>query len=233
MPAELQALIWTAVAIAWLHTASGPDHYLPFIALSKSRNWSITKTVGWTIVCGMGHVLSSVILGLAGAALGWSLSALQWTENIRGGLAAWALLLFGIVYTIVGLYRAKTNRRHKHFDSTAEGELYVFEHDHDRLVLPTERHKVTPWVIFIIFFLGPCEPMIPLLYVPAANHSSAAMMMVVAVYTVVTLATMVAMVLLGFYGISLFDTPKIERHVHTLAGVSLTVCGAGMILWGW
>ena len=81
MPGDMQALIITAVSIACLHTLTGPDHYLPFIALSKAKGWNIAKTIGWTITCGLGHVLSSVALGLGGAALGWSLSKASWLEN--------------------------------------------------------------------------------------------------------------------------------------------------------
>jgi len=55
MQSEMQVLIIAAISVACLHTVSGPDHYLPFIALSKSRGWSFTKTMGWTIVCGCGH----------------------------------------------------------------------------------------------------------------------------------------------------------------------------------
>jgi phenylalanyl-tRNA synthetase alpha subunit len=77
MQSEMEILIIAAISVASLHTLTGPDHYLPFIALSKSRNWSVSKTIGWTIICGSGHVMSSVLLGLGGAALGWSLSKLN------------------------------------------------------------------------------------------------------------------------------------------------------------
>ena len=87
----MEILMITATTIACLHTALGPDHYLPFIALSKARGWSFTKTLGWTILCGCGHVWSSVLLGLGGAAIGWSLSKVTWLENIRGGVAGWAM----------------------------------------------------------------------------------------------------------------------------------------------
>src|SRR5678810_673966 len=98
MPPEMQSLVITAISIACLHTLTGPDHYLPFIALSKARGWNLGKTIGWTITCGLGHVLSSVVLGLGGAALGWSLSKISRLENLRGGIAGWVMLLFGLLY---------------------------------------------------------------------------------------------------------------------------------------
>src|SRR5215213_6165680 len=103
MQSEMTMLLMTAIAISFLHTITGPDHYLPFIALSKSRGWSVSRTIFWTMLCGCGHVGSSVLLGLGGAAIGWSLSKITWLENIRGGIAGWALVGFGIVYCIWGL----------------------------------------------------------------------------------------------------------------------------------
>jgi sulfite exporter TauE/SafE len=233
MPTDMQALIITAISIACLHTVTGPDHYLPFIALSKARGWSLGKTIGWTVTCGMGHVLSSVLLGLGGAAIGWSLSKVSWMENIRGGIAGWVMLSFGIGYTIWGFYRLYKHKPHKHFDLENDGSLYVFEHHHHGAIAQQERHKVTPWVMFIIFVLGPCEPMIPLLYYPAAQNSLSGMLLLVIVYTMVTLITMLSLVLLGYFGIAFAATQKIERYVHVLGGATILVCGAGMLWMGW
>ncbi|EHQ30464.1 hypothetical protein [Mucilaginibacter paludis] len=233
MHSELSLLIFSAITISCLHTFSGPDHYLPFVALSKSRGWSVGRTVLWTMVCGIGHVGSSVILGLVGIAVGWSLSRLSWLENIRGGYAAWALLLFGLGYTIWGFYHAKLNRPHKHFDMNDDGSMYVFEHKNGETVSPKDRYPVTPWVMFFIFAMGPSEPMIPLLSYPAAKNSVFAITALVIAYVIATVLTMVAMVVLSLYGISYFKTSKIERYVHALGGLTILICGCGMVFLGW
>src|SRR6476661_8779953 len=131
---ELQLLLISAISISFLHTVSGPDHYVPFIALSKAREWSLSKTIFWTITCGCGHVWSSVLLGLGGAALGWSFSKIGWLENVRGGWAAWTLLGFGLIYFAWGLLGAKQNKKHKHFDLHDDGSMYVYEHKHGEVV---------------------------------------------------------------------------------------------------
>jgi sulfite exporter TauE/SafE len=233
MQSEMEILMIAAISIACLHTVTGPDHYLPFIALSKSRGWSFSKTVGWTIICGCGHVWSSVLLGLGGAALGWSLSKVSWMENVRGGIAGWVMLAFGFIYGIWGLCRAYKNNPHKHFDLQDDGAVYVYQHKHGEAVAPQDRHKVTPWVMFIIFILGPCEPMIPLLYFPAAKNSWSGMIVLITVYTLITLLTMVTMVILGYWGIAFVKTEKLERYVHALGGLTIFICGAGMLFLGW
>jgi sulfite exporter TauE/SafE len=233
MPAEMQLLLLTAITIACLHTLTGPDHYLPFIALSKSRQWSFGRTIFWTIVCGCGHVWSSVVLGLGGAAIGWSLSKIKGLEAVRGGIAGWALLCFGLLYCIWGIIRAKQNKTHKHFDVYADGSVYVYEHNHEEVVYPQDRNKVTPWVLFLIFLLGPCEPMIPLLYFPAVKSSWSGMLLLIIVYTIFTLLAMLIMVVLGYYGIAFLKTEKWERYIHVLGGFTIFICGAGMVFMGW
>jgi sulfite exporter TauE/SafE len=233
MSPEIRILVLTAVSISFLHTIAGPDHYLPFIALSKSKRWSLSKTIFWTVVCGCGHVWSSVLLGLGGAAIGWSLSKIHWFESIRGGLAGWTLLGFGLVYCAWGLFRATQNRRHKHFDIYQDGSIYAFEHKHGEVVAPNERYSVTPWVMFIIFLLGPCEPMIPLLYFPAAKNSVTGIAVLIITYTVFTLAAMVLMVIFGYYGVSFLKTEKLERYVHAIGGATICICGIGMVCMQW
>ena len=233
MSTELNLLLTTAVAIACLHTLTGPDHYLPFIAMGRSRGWSLARTLFWTIVCGCGHVWSSVLLGLGGAAIGWSVSGIKGLENIRGGIAGWAMLGFGGVYGIWGLIRAGRNRRHKHFEIDEDGSVYVFEHKHGQPIRPRDKHKVTPWVLFIVFVLGPCEPMLPLLYFPAAKASWRGMLALILVYTLFTLATMVAMVLAGYFGLHFLKMEKWERYMHALGGLTLLLCGTGMVVLGW
>lgn len=231
MTTELNILIAAAISIACLHTITGPDHYLPFIAISKARGWSFGRTLMWTTICGCGHVWSSVLLGLGGAALGWSLSKISWLENVRGGLAGWVLLLSGLAYGLWGLFRAWRNIPHKHFDAGEDGTIYVYEHREGEAV--RERYRVTPWVMFIIFLLGPCEPMIPLLYFPAAKNSWSGMITIIVIYTFFTLITMIGMVVLGYYGMALLRTEKLERYMHALGGLTLVLCGGGMVFMGW
>jgi sulfite exporter TauE/SafE len=233
MNAEMQVLFVAVVTIAFLHTLTGPDYYLPFIALSKFRNWSFRKTIGWTIFCGCGHVWSSVILGLGGAAIGWSLTRLKWLDSVRGGLAGWIMLVFGLAYGCWGFYKAYINKPHKHFDSFHDGNLYVYEHRHGKIVNINERHKVSPGVMFIIFLLGPCEPMIPLLFSPAAKGSWFGMLLLIVVYTFITLMSMLLMVVAGYYGLHLLKTEKLERYTHALGGLTLLICGTEMVFMAW
>ncbi len=114
MPPELLTLIVLAAWLGLFHTLVGPDHYLPFIVMAKARNWSVPRTAALTFLCGVGHVLGSVVLGLVGIAAGLALGELEFAESYRGKIAAWVLTAFGLVYFAWGLRRAIRNRPHTH-----------------------------------------------------------------------------------------------------------------------
>ena len=114
MTNEIILLAGTAASIGFFHTLLGPDHYLPFIFMAKARKWSMFKTSWVTVACGIGHVGSSILLGIIGFTFGIALGKLEMFEGIRGDLAAWAFVLFGLAYFIWGLRRAIVNKPHKH-----------------------------------------------------------------------------------------------------------------------
>lgn len=63
MSGEMLTLLAMAASVAFLHALLGPDHFLPFVALSRSRGWSMTKTAAVTAGCGVGHAAGSIVLG--------------------------------------------------------------------------------------------------------------------------------------------------------------------------
>lgn len=230
---EFALLIITVLSISAVHTFSGPDHYLPFIVLSRSKKWSLNKTLFWTALCGIAHVLSSVILGILGIFLGWSIKKTFHIEAIRGGFAAWMLLSFGILYLIYALYNLNKNKVHKHFDASQDGEIFVFEHQHGQNIGTNKRYKVTPWVLFFIFASGPSEPMIPLIIYPSINYSLSKVGVLIAFYTFATVLTMLAMVVVGYYSAHLFTFKNYEKYLETISAAIIVICGIGMVFLEW
>lgn len=236
MSGPLLILTSTAALIGLVHTVVGPDHYLPFVVISRARGWSRRKTAAVTALCGLGHVLSSVVLGSIGIAAGIAVSRLEAVESARGTVAAWLLIAFGLVYGTWGLRRALRGRPHTHSHRHLSGVTHSHEHAHDgqHVHVHAESKRpvsITPWVLFVVFVFGPCEPLIPLLMFPAANESTWGVALVAAVFSLVTIATMLVLVLALGYGLSAAPLRRIERYSHAVAGLTLTVCGA-LILGG-
>jgi ABC-type nickel/cobalt efflux system permease component RcnA len=236
MPNGIWVLAGTAAGIGLIHTVIGPDHYLPFIVMAKARKWPLPKTLTVSFLCGLGHVLSSVILGFIGLALGIAVTRLEGVESLRGGLAAWLLIGFGLAYFVWGLRRALRNRPHKHLHvhpSEAEHEhdhAHVAEHCHPHV--EEGKANVTPWILFTIFVFGPCEPLIPLVMYPAARHDMAGVALVAAAFGLTTILTMLAIIALSSWGLSFVRLGRLERYAHAIAGAMIFVSGLAVQLLG-
>lgn len=229
----LTVLLWTAATAAVFHTAIGVDHTLPFILIGKARGWSLARTLGVTALCGVGHVLSSIVIGTVGIALGIAFERLEWIEGSRGTMASWALIGFGLAYAVWGIRRGWLNKRHEHVH--VHGDT-VHSHEHDHKGEHAHPHgdtsSVTTWWLFVIFVLGPCEALIPILAAPGSEGDWMAVVLTCVVFGAATLATMVGLVAAGAMGLTLVPLRPLERWSHALAGGTVALSGLAIQVLG-
>ncbi len=233
MSQDLTLLVGSAASLAFLHTILGPDHYLPFAAMARARDWSMRRTLWITVLCGLGHVLGSVVLGALGIAAGIGLRSLEMFESNRGEIAGWLLLAFGLAYFAWGMVRALRNRPHAHHHVHPDGTRHEHVHTHqDEHLHPhaEEGKRLVPWALFVVFLLGPCEPLIPLLMFPAVTHGPGAVVLVATVFSVVTIVTMTSLALFAVWGLRFAWTRRVERFGHPVAGALVFMCGAAIKL---
>jgi len=163
---SLFQLALLAASIGLLHTAMGPDHYLPFVVLGRAEGWTLRKTLFWTAVCGVAHVLSSVVLGGLGMGLGWAVPYMEGLEGVRGDLASYALIGFGLLYFAWGLWRGRRGHAHshRHLDGTVHTHAHHHEDAEEGSTHELREHEETPhvkshrrtlWALFVVFVLGP------------------------------------------------------------------------------
>ncbi len=238
---EIWVLAGTAASLGLIHTVIGPDHYLPFIVISRARHWTLRKTLFVSFLAGLGHILSSVVLGFVGIALGIAVARLEGVESARGELAAWLLIGFGLAYFVWGMRRAWKDKPHTHAhlhgnDVTHEhphgpehgAHEHVHSHEkaeHAHIHGEEKKANITPWVLFTIFVFGPCEPLIPLVMYPAARHSTAGVALVAGAFGLVTIATMLVIITAASWGARFVRLGKLERYSHALAGLMIFVSG--------
>jgi ABC-type nickel/cobalt efflux system permease component RcnA len=179
--------------------------------------------------------MSSILLGILGIALGITLTKLEAVESYRGNIAAWALITFGLIYLVWGLRRAMKKQRHTHFH-IHEDTIHNHSHAHSKNhVHVHEREKgsnLTPWVLFTVFILGPCETLIPILMYPAAKESIHGLIWVTTVFGVVTILTMLTIVITLCLGFKLLPIGHLDRYMHALTGLTIFLCGAAIRFFG-
>ena len=218
MPDPIQTttlLLGTAASLAVVHTLLGIDHSLPFVALGRARGWALGRTLLVTALCGAGHVASSVLIGAVGVGLGIATDALLWLESARGELAAALLIGFGLAYAAWAVWRG------------------LRERDGTRLQgRPAGADRVTPWALFIVFVLGPCEPLIPLMVVPGMARDWLAVAAVVGVFGLLTVGAMLLAVGAAWRGVALLGTGRVGRHADVAAGLVVAASGAAVLFLG-
>jgi len=234
--AQLDYLLWLALTTGVLHTLTGPDHYLPFVVMARSGKWSLSKTLVVTAVCGVGHVLGSVVLGVVGVALGLAIGGVEAMEAFRGDIAAWLLLGFGLAYMIWGLRRAYRKQPHSHWHTHVDGTIHDHNHDHIgnhahvHTNPETKKRTTGTWALFLIFVFGPCEVLIPQLMYPASKGSWTSIIAVTLAFGVATICTMLATVGLAYWGLARVRLSWFDRFAHAIAGFCVAACGLAMTL---
>jgi hypothetical protein len=227
------SLLAAAFGVGVAHTLLGPDHYLPFIMLAKARNWSRLRTIAVTSICGLGHIASSVALGGLGIAFGLAIGQIESVESGRGPLAAWALVAFGVAYALWGLRHALRKRSgmeaHVHGDEVHIHSHGLNPHGHEHRKIGA---NTTFWTLFIIFVLGPCEPLIPLFALPASQGRWDVALLTAVVFAAATLVSMVGATLAGLQGLKLLSLGPLEKWSHVFAGCVIAAAGLSVIYLG-
>ncbi|MFH0860734.1 MAG: hypothetical protein V1921_05995 [Candidatus Altiarchaeota archaeon] len=198
-------LLLSTATIAFLH-ALAPDHWMPFAMIAKAQRWSNRKLSIVTFLCGLGHVGSSILIGAVGLMLGFSLTQVHGTESSRGEVALLLLIGFGAAYALWGLKHA---REHHHMEVD-------------------NRKTVTFWALFTIFVFGPCEPLIPLMFL-AVQFGWYGILSVGMVFSAITISMMEVQSVLAYSGAKLFWPHSIERYSHAMAGA--VIAFTGVFVW--
>ncbi len=224
-------LLTTSATLGIVHTAIGVDHVVPFVVLAHARKWSLAQTLGMTALCGVGHVLSSVVIASVGLALGVATSRLEWIEATRGSWAAVLLIAFGLAYAAVAFWKSRRSK--------LDGSCGTLGHDHGQQVRALlarrglDHVRLTP-ALFIIFVLGPCEALLPLLTASGLSLSFWQSVSVGGLFCGATLLTMITLVAVGYWGLSLSFVGQKSRllhnHAHTFAGLSMAVSGLAIVV---
>ena len=257
---EMFVLYLSAASLGLIHTILGPDHYIPFIMMGRAGKWSLRKTCGVTVLCGIGHVAGSVLLGLIGIGIGIALYNIEWIESFRGNLAAWLFISFGLMYFAWGVKKAIRSKTHSpvymhpgmanqvfgpsphddsfHGHADQDGKLHNdIRHDtgadtyKDKSAQQLKKNMGV-WILFTIFIFGPCEPLIPLLMYPAAGMSIWSVVTVALVFMFFTVTTMTGIVVAGYAGFKSLSLGLAEHYMHALAGLTLLLCGVGIAFMG-
>jgi len=117
----------------------------------------------------------------------------------------------------------KSYHMHFHGDNKhSHPHNHIEEHTH---VHETDAARTTPWILFLIFVFGPCEPLIPILMYPAAQNNIPGAVLVSLLFSVVTIGTMMGIVLAFKLGLSKINLKPVEKYSNLIAGAMIFFSG--------
>src|SRR5262249_50309543 len=149
-----------------------PDHWLPFVLLSRSRNWSVAKTLALASAGGLVHVLLAAGLGWATYVLGEG-RAEAVVHRIGGTmeiLSSGGLAPFGLLYGTASWYR---ERRHHPSEGNPSRNPVApaghHHHHHGHLLERWFTGDLTGLSLVLIIGVSPCALAFPILLAGAAT----------------------------------------------------------------
>lgn len=214
MDASYLVLVASAASIAFFH-ALAPDHWMPFVMIGRAQQWSRARLIGVSFLGSLGHIGSSLVLGAAGILLGVALVSLEGFEASRGQGAILLLIGFGVAYAVWGLKHA--GEHHHHHQALAIDE--------------SRRRTITVWSLVAIIVLGPCEPLIPLLFL-ATKYGWNGLVLTAGVFSLTTMAMMIGLSYFAYLGLERLRLHAFDRYVHAISGALIAITGVLVLVLG-
>ncbi|NQE61941.1 hypothetical protein [Caulobacter sp. RHG1] len=190
----------TGFAVAFLHAAL-PTHWLPFVLVGRAQKWSTGRTLGVTLLAGLGHVALTIALGLALVLAGLAL------QPALGGLFH---LIVGALMVAVGGYYVFRGR-HNHTLPDAGRRTYA-----------SDRAAIVALVTLLT--LSPCEAFLPY-YLAGMEHGWQAFVLLSGVLMAATAAGMLIFTSLSLAGFKRLGLHWVERYEETILGGALILVG--------
>jgi nickel/cobalt transporter (NicO) family protein len=197
-------LFFGSILLSLIH-ATIPNHWLPVVAIGKAENWTQRETILVAGISGFAHTLSTVLVGITIGIIGISLSKSY--TFIAETVAPAVLILLGLIYLIIDLLNY-----HRHTHGAEVGKI-------------RNRSK---WAIItslaLAMFLSPCIE-IEAYYFQAGAKGWSGILMVSAVYVIITVCGMILLVYLANKGVRAIQSHFLDHHEKLLSGIVLILLG--------
>ena len=230
-------LVATVAAVGVLHTLV-PDHWAPIVVVGRAQGWSVARTARAAAIAGIGHVTSTLVLGMllwaAGAVL-----AVRYGHGVNLA-AACALIAFGAWIGWSGWREVRdaggehAHAGHAHAHVHDDGTRHVHWHEHHdgdlhaadgTLVLHAHDHAIAGrTALLLILGSSPMLEGVPAFFA-ASTYGPPLLALMAAVFAFATIATYVAASSLAIAGLQRLSLGPLERYGEVLSGAFVALVG--------
>ncbi len=208
-------ILLTGLFISVLHSMI-PTHWLPFVMASRSQKWSWSKTQSILLIAGLGHVITTTLMGAVIFALGWGVY--HQIQSYFIWIAATSIALFGCYQ----IYQYRHGHKHSHCDHT-------HQHDHatEFKVKSTDGWAILSLLSLLTF--SPCESFLPV-YLSAVGYGWQGFVLLSLVLAVGTLVTMLSFTWISTKTINKYKMDWLEDHEKLITGIGLIILSIALVL---
>lgn len=178
-----------------------PNHWLPVLAISRKEKWSLAETTSVTLISGLAHAASTVLIGLVVSFLG-----LQLAERVTDFTHIFA----PSILIAIGVFYIYQHHRHKHFHLHLEPKAL-------------SKNKVITGLVIAMFF-SPCFE-IEAYFLMAGGYGWFQVLLLAVLYSLVTVSGMVLWVRLAYKGLFRLNWHKLEHNAGIITGITLVATG--------
>lgn len=226
-------LVLSSCAYAVIH-ALIPDHWLPFVLLARTHEWSDRHLAGLAALAGLLHAGVSTLIAFAAIVFGTGSARdlAQRTGHSLEFLSGALLIVFGLGYGFYAhLREARAHRRVDGPEKAGEGRL----HAHGHLLQGWLGGSLSGAALVAVIGISPCALLIPVLFT-ASTEGLGTMLAAIIGFTLCTVVTMIAVTLTSVRllratrGARRLDLPLVTRYGDLASGVLIAAIGLCVML---
>ena len=196
----------SGLLVAFFHAAL-PTHWLPFVLVGRGQGWGATKTLTVAAGAGLGHTLSTMLLGvmLTGAGIAF--------EQRFGGMSPW--IVGGLLIGLGGFYLMRQAFR-PHSHAHAKPKLFTSD-------------RAAVFALLALVTISPCEAFLPV-YLSGVRYGWLGFLMLSAVLAGATILGMVVFTWISILGANRLPLGLLERYEAGILGGVLCALGLGIMI---
>lgn len=179
-----------------------PNHWLPVLAIGRKEGWSLNETRRVTLIAGISHVASTVIVGILLGVIGKELTT--HIEHFTHYIAPVILILMGFYFV----------RQH-----------YVHHHFHVQNQQINRKSKTAIIISLVIaMFLSPCME-IEAYFLLAGSKGWHMLAAIAAMYSLITIGGMLIWISIAYKGLIKLNWHRWEHNAGIITGLILIITG--------
>lgn len=180
-----------------------PNHWLPILAIARKEAWSRRETLGITLLAGLAHATSTILIGFGLGLLGLTLS---------NEISFFTSLVAPGILISLGLFFIWQHYRHHHF------------HLHRKVEVRNRSKAQIVGLLATAMFFSPCLEIEA--YYPAAGAIGwYAVVTISLIYLLISVGGMVLWVSWAYKKITHVNWHKLEHNAGIITGVVLILTG--------